>query len=190
MNSKVDGVISEVKELIVHNKFVEAFDILLPLDIETNPMLAGYLGYLYSQRNFSKYDLRKAMASYEVGAKGGDGYSQESYACLLFKAGGKSEALSWLEAASTNGRSRASFMLYAELRKSGDFLKSLEYLNKASNQGDARATQLLARMMIGGKLGLKNRFVGAYLYIANIPRLVRFAKLNIGQNGEDCGTRL
>jgi TPR repeat protein len=116
--------------------------------------IASCLGFIYSQRDASEYDPKKAADYYSVAAGSGDSYAQYALGGLLMELGDTEKALDWYGKASEAGVSACSYKLYLTYRSRGDERNAERYLDRAIEQGNPAAIQQLAIRHLTGANGI------------------------------------
>jgi TPR repeat protein len=164
-----------VAKIIRMGDFDSALSDCLLLFDGHDPKIATILGYLYSRRNWSKFDLTKSVEYYEIGARGGISYAHHALGGLLKKSGREAEALDQYIAGAQLGRMECAYNAYFLLKKNKRNEEAVAMQSLAARLGHPLAARDQAFDMLLGKKGFAKIFPGLIQYFSLIPQLIAYA---------------
>jgi TPR repeat protein len=144
-----------------------------------DPDVANSLGYIYSLKEFSDYNLAKSVEYYTTAASQGNTYAQHALAGICKEMGDINKAIFWCTKASESGSGDCSYILYRHHLEAGDNQAAKMFLERAVQQGHALATQRFAIRNIFGAYGWNRIPFGVRLYFSNIPKLTEYTKQQV-----------
>jgi cell division septation protein DedD len=121
-----------------------------PLADKGNPDAQFNMGQAYRLGRGVPADLKIAGSWYQKAAAQGHEQAQANFGVILYEAGKRAEAMTWIRKAADRGDARAQYILGIEL-SNGDLLKrdfgrAYAYMSRSASQGLPAAGKALAEM--------------------------------------------
>jgi hypothetical protein len=140
-----------------------------------DPKIATILGYLYSRRKWSKFNLTKSMEYYEIGARGQISYARHALGGLLKKSGREAEALDQYVAGAQLGRMECAYNAYFLLKKDKRNEEAAAMQSLAARLGHPLAARDQAFDMLLARKGFARILPGLIRYFSLVPQLIAYA---------------
>jgi TPR repeat protein len=166
--------IDDAHALLQSGKLEEALSAFLTLKERGHRGVSTSIGWIYD--NLPNRNRDKAIEYYRLGSDEGDPYAQHALGGIYRSRNELDEAIRYYKLAAANGRPECLFLVARLAELKGDASQAEEYLSRAVEVGDPFAVRNRAFDYMTGKHGVRNIPRGLFLYVRNVPKLLRAAK--------------
>lgn len=166
--------IDDAYALMHSGKLEEALRAFLTLEENGVRGVSTNIGWIYDQ--LPTRDRGKAIQYYRAGSDEGDAYAQHALGGIYRGRNELDEAIRYYKLAAENGRQQCLFLVARLSELKGDTAQAGQYLARAVEIGDPFAIRNRAFDYMKGKHGTQNVFRGLFMYLGNVPKLLKAAR--------------